>query len=1295
MSLREVQLTPWMLDNDAAITKSSVEEQDNFSLEDWAENPKSGNFLTGLTNTGLQALSQTYYGQVEDYIKGELGKVGSSEDSIRPVRTVGQSADVIGVDFRSLKNDKYKNVKLSSKLGQYNSMMNMLGTASGLFVGTLGKSLAGNATDDALGQFLQSLPFGSLSTNAGTIVERIVRTGVYGNKKESTSISTITPSWEDLISLTAANYYTILSYKPGLTIRSYGDRLEHITGKNGNLRLETEKEKEKRELNSQRTKLDRDLIVSLDRKNYDVDVDEVIETRDAETPFTPNKEKIGLDDAAKIDENIKRPSNLIEYATGLFSNTDPILANEENLEIQHIVTNPNKDNLEQEINSAKDLLKERQLKVVEYITNENTPIGDDNTIGLISEENLNELKENYKFFSAERDSNGRLQYNTNTKLTGTTLNANLTGVKNQTVINSLLRKEVSIEAKNNGNISKNITGYENPFNDDEEKNYTNGNFGRIAKADIYNRVNSKFRRIGGLYIEPFFNGGALKSFEIPFEFNPTITESGSVATYSEENVMGRILKLRSYVSSDAPTVTINAKYFVTADDDAKLRNDRWLNGWMSDWTVEKLRKVENQFRSLTLPYISDANFVRPPIVRIKMRSIAYNTAKKDRDEETAEAVTVGDLFRYPSVENKIQITSHFESKTRDKRYVVTNVTVAPLDSSKFGTSYGYHDLNERFSIVKRNGFEVTLTLAETTKNFLDLIPNYYEYTKGMEEDELVVEGDDDMFIYMPAEKPDLSSCLNQNLFFDTKKNIRQSKAEHSSDGTIDNSNKKFHAYAVSDYWYYIHEDKSNLALYYPINPPRKGELSKFLDSAFNGLENKVSLMLAYNEEETGISAKSSEEVDVLYMPEKNTSKTSKEYIEALEKDGQTIPDIIHLLKGTSWENNMGYNDWLWNGGNGFKDGWLKYYEILKKEYTDVEILKNLGDYWRNDKTFKEWLVNSTNNLNSYYLSGLDFGSLLQITADVETGIATILRNFKGSYYDQEGSKYLNWLTGKNGNGTYKDSRFPDFYTLYNCFERAGYSDDDIDYLLYKTNWGSYESMLNGSDRGYWETFGENKTDILLRRMTIAQWLKLYEARNGKNYEEAVRILATSTAVGKYISNYKELMDEMYADGYKFSLSDPEKNILELLKNYYDDGTIRYLLENTDFAENFEDYNTWITNQRPERKPIEYSNDYTGYQYFSEPIVQEEVNTDGEEDNSDLEDIEFINDWDKELINANQMFEMFFKNSDDENKYVWPVDTTGVGAGEDDIIELMKASKDTNKQYRWNGKLVEQEATANK
>ena len=274
-----------------------------------------------------------------------------------------------------------------------------------------------------------------------------------------------------------------------------------------------------------------------------------------------------------------------------------------------------------------------------------------------------------------------------------------------------------------------------------------GNKGQTVSIFYFNSLNDKIHRfkqeitndehkedylLGGIYVEPYYNSfqidadksdnGGLSNYFIPFQTNPNINDGGYEARYQTEEIMGRLLQIRSYIGTNANTITIQTKYIAT-DEGNNTDNNSHYETWMKGWTPEKLYKIENMYKKLVLPFIYSEKgiFVKPPIVRL---NIGYNGLINKE--------TVSSLFSYPNVENSIQVTETLEGLTKEKRYIVTNLQINPINQDSFQDYYiksrDYNNsLNNGF-VSYRRGFSVSLTLAETTKNFLDNVPNYYNYS---------------------------------------------------------------------------------------------------------------------------------------------------------------------------------------------------------------------------------------------------------------------------------------------------------------------------------------------------------------------------------------------------------------------------------------------------------------------------------------------------------------------------------------------------------------------------------------
>lgn len=284
-----------------------------------------------------------------------------------------------------------------------------------------------------------------------------------------------------------------------------------------------------------------------------------------------------------------------------------------------------------------------------------------------------------------------------------------------------------------------------------------------------------FNAIGCLYVEPFYNTNSnVNVFSIPFQFNPEIKEGAIKANYEEEKILGRITSARYYINTDSDPVTLTTKYICTCDQDFK-GNDAVANNtinfgkthldknWHEYWTQNELIKIENAYRSLVFPLKDGDYMVRPPVVQIYIGNntenptvrnvLTYPLKMSKKLEESAKSVK-GDTsyFKHSLSFNE---TNAKEDEKKGyfnvKRYVVTSVSIEDLENTN-GWNY---NVNKNIPGTKR-GFIVTLSLSETTRNFLDLVPDFKAYY-----DVWNIEKDDDNKIL-------LSSYSNNKLFYSSQ-----------------------------------------------------------------------------------------------------------------------------------------------------------------------------------------------------------------------------------------------------------------------------------------------------------------------------------------------------------------------------------------------------------------------------------------------------------------------------------------------------------------------------------------------
>ena len=287
-----------------------------------------------------------------------------------------------------------------------------------------------------------------------------------------------------------------------------------------------------------------------------------------------------------------------------------------------------------------------------------------------------------------------------------------------------------------------------------------------------------FNAIGCLYVEPFYNTNSnVNVFSIPFQFNPEIKEGAIKANYEEEKILGRITSARYYINTDSDPVTLTTKYICTCDQDFK-GNDAVANNtinfgkihldknWHEHWTQNELIKIENAYRSLVFPLKDGDYMVRPPVVQIYIGNNEKNPTVRnvltypltmpkigDGDlEQSSKSISGGKYFEHSLSFNETNAKKEDKKGYFNvKRYVVTSVSIEDLENTN-GWNY---NVNKNIPGIKR-GFIVTLSLSETTRNFLDLVPDFKAYY-----DVWNIEKDNDNKIL-------LSSYSNNKLFYSSQ-----------------------------------------------------------------------------------------------------------------------------------------------------------------------------------------------------------------------------------------------------------------------------------------------------------------------------------------------------------------------------------------------------------------------------------------------------------------------------------------------------------------------------------------------
>ena len=288
--------------------------------------------------------------------------------------------------------------------------------------------------------------------------------------------------------------------------------------------------------------------------------------------------------------------------------------------------------------------------------------------------------------------------------------------------------------------------------------------------------------IGCLYIEPFYNtDNKFSVSSIPFQFNPEIEEGAIKANYEEEKILGRITSARYYINTDSDPVTLTTKYICTCDLDFQNEEENKKNNrkfgdshldksWYKYWDQNELIKIENAYRSLVFP-LKDGNYmVRPPVVQIyignntenpTVRNVLTYPLKMSKElEESAKSIK-GDASYFEHSLSFNETNAKEDDKKgyfNIKRYVVTSVSIKDLENTN-GWNY---NVNKDIPGTKR-GFIVTLSLSETTRNFLDLVPDFKAYYDASKIDDpgILLSHYDKKLFYSSQDTNELSENLEE------------------------------------------------------------------------------------------------------------------------------------------------------------------------------------------------------------------------------------------------------------------------------------------------------------------------------------------------------------------------------------------------------------------------------------------------------------------------------------------------------------------------------------------------------
>lgn len=350
--------------------------------------------------------------------------------------------------------------------------------------------------------------------------------------------------------------------------------------------------------------------------------------------------------------------------------------------------------------------------------------------------------------------------------------------KNSESIEQLTAKEMmALQSVNMVNIYNEKPGtYVKPMNDEKfKKDYLEKVFFDASDNSVLYNTRFDAFSIGRIYVEPYFNKQNMEVFSIPFQFNPEISEGGLTAEYTTEKILGRITAARYYINTDSGTTTIKTKYIATNQN----HDVGYINGmarknykdldseWYEYWTPERIREIEYKYRSLVFPTRDGEYLVKPPIVQIYIENeqlptianvLAYPIAQngeilnkssgKDASEDSYVTYTNKPVFEHTK-NFKDSFTTINGGEGTPKRFIVTEVKIEDLENTN-GWNYDYAEGYKR-------GFSVSITLAETTRNFLDQVPDFKAYYDAFVNSDQV---DSDYYKEYGSKYDDLTGAAN-------------------------------------------------------------------------------------------------------------------------------------------------------------------------------------------------------------------------------------------------------------------------------------------------------------------------------------------------------------------------------------------------------------------------------------------------------------------------------------------------------------------------------------------------------
>lgn len=245
-----------------------------------------------------------------------------------------------------------------------------------------------------------------------------------------------------------------------------------------------------------------------------------------------------------------------------------------------------------------------------------------------------------------------------------------------------------------------------------------------AKYQVLMKGIKSQSQTGYIMVYPTKSDEEVSKFKIPFQFNPTLAESGQAARYDAANMLHRQGQAFSYVQTEGQSLTLETEYLMLSDgkesegtDLTKKNTYDPQDAFYKYWNPTTVQTIESALRSLVLPIAQNKSngeimFHKPPMIKIVMSG---NDLLESNDMAAGNRSNLYQMLTYPLKDGKYY----------HRTYIVTKVSITRDPETP------YYIINSR--IADTHGFKVNLELTEIDHNYVGAAPdfmNYYNVYKG-------------------------------------------------------------------------------------------------------------------------------------------------------------------------------------------------------------------------------------------------------------------------------------------------------------------------------------------------------------------------------------------------------------------------------------------------------------------------------------------------------------------------------------------------------------------------------------